>query len=116
MERDLQEMAYCIYSIPFECDRSYISKTGRPLAMQLHEFRHNLKEGLLEKSKLSQNVYKEDHRVGRDEAWMLETESNSSNRNYMESVHMDSPLSAMRLITKMEGQHNVRDSSWVSAF
>jgi hypothetical protein len=37
----------------------------------LHEHRHNLKEGLLEKSKLAQNAYEEGHGVGWDEARIL---------------------------------------------
>jgi hypothetical protein len=64
LERDLQQMAQCIWSIPCECGRSYIDETGRLLAMQLHEHRHNLKEGLLEKSKLTQHAYEEGHKVG----------------------------------------------------
>jgi hypothetical protein len=55
-----------------------------------HELRHNLKQGLLEKSKLPQHTYEEGHKVGRDEAWMLETESNSRYRKYNELSHMDS--------------------------
>jgi hypothetical protein len=31
-EKDPQQMAQCIYSIPCECGRSYIDETGRPLA------------------------------------------------------------------------------------
>jgi hypothetical protein len=31
-ERDPQQTAQCIYSIPCECGRSYIGETGRPLA------------------------------------------------------------------------------------
>jgi hypothetical protein len=46
-EIDPQEMAQCIYSIPCECGISYIGETGRPLAMQLQEHRHNLQQGLL---------------------------------------------------------------------
>jgi hypothetical protein len=42
-ERDLQQMAQCVYSIPCECGRSYIGETDRPLAMWLHEHRHNLR-------------------------------------------------------------------------
>jgi hypothetical protein len=41
-------MEQYVYSIPYECGRSYTGETGRPLAMQLHEHRHNKKEGLLE--------------------------------------------------------------------
>jgi hypothetical protein len=51
-ERDPQQTARCVYSIPCECGRSYIGETGRLLAVRLHEHKHNLKEGLLEKSKL----------------------------------------------------------------
>jgi hypothetical protein len=64
--------ARCVYSIPCECGRSSIGKTGRPLAMWLREHRHNLKKGLLEKSKLAQHAYEEGHRVSWDEARILE--------------------------------------------
>jgi hypothetical protein len=67
-EREPQQMARCIYSIPCECGRSYSGKTGRPLATQLSEHRHHLKEDVLEKSKLAQHAYEEGHRVGCDEA------------------------------------------------
>jgi hypothetical protein len=59
LERDPQQMAECIYSIPCECGRSYIGETGRPLAMRLCE---------------------EGHSVGWDEAGILEIESNSRYR------------------------------------
>jgi hypothetical protein len=45
-------------------------------------------EGLLEKSKLAQHSYEEDHRIGWDEARVLEIESNSRYRKYKESAHM----------------------------
>jgi hypothetical protein len=53
----------CIYSIPSDRGRSYNDETGRPLAVRLSEHRHNLKDGLLEKSKLAQHAYEEGHRV-----------------------------------------------------
>jgi hypothetical protein len=82
-------MEHCIYNIPCECggNYEYIGETGRPLAMRLYEFRHNLKEGLLEKSKLAQHAYVESHRVCWDEARILEIE-NSRYRKYKESAHM----------------------------
>jgi hypothetical protein len=80
LERDPQQTAQCVYSIPCECGRSYIGKTGRPLAMQLREHRHNLKEGLVVKSKLAQHAYEEGHRIGWDESRVLEIESNSRYR------------------------------------
>jgi hypothetical protein len=68
LERDPQQMAKSVYSIPCECGSSYTGETGRPLAVQLLEHRHSLKEDLLEKSKLAQDAYEEGHRVGWDEA------------------------------------------------
>jgi hypothetical protein len=68
--------------------------------MQLCEHRHNLKEGLLEKSKLTQHAYEEGHRVAWDDARILETESNSRYRKYTESAHMaclTEPISQHRL-------------------
>jgi hypothetical protein len=40
--------------------------------MRLREHRHNLQQGLLEKSILAQQAYEEDHRVGCDDARILE--------------------------------------------
>jgi hypothetical protein len=55
--------------------------------MQLHEHKHNLK-GLLEKSKLTQRTYEEDHRVCWDEDRVLEIQSNSMCQKYKESGHL----------------------------
>jgi hypothetical protein len=74
--------------VPCECGRSYTGETGRPVAVRLHEHKHNLQQGLLEKSKLAQHAYEKGHRVGWDDARILEIESNSSCRKYMESAHM----------------------------
>jgi hypothetical protein len=56
--------------------------------MWLHEHRHILKEGLLEKSKLAQHAYKEVNKVNWDEVRILEIESSSRYRKYKESAHM----------------------------
>jgi hypothetical protein len=128
-DREPQQMAWCIYSIPSECGRSYIGERGRPLAVWLHE--HNLKEGFLEKSKLAQHAYEEGHRIGWDNARILEIESNSRYRKYKESAHMacltigsantvctiipyGSPSSVLRLPTHREDLYDVTYSSWVS--
>jgi hypothetical protein len=63
-------------------------ETGRPLAVRLREHRHNLKEGLLEKSKLAQHAYEEGHKVGWDKARILDIESHSRYRKYKEAAHM----------------------------
>jgi hypothetical protein len=55
---------------------------------RLHEQRHNLQQGLLEESKLVQHAYEEVHRVGWDDARILEIESNSRYKKYQESAHM----------------------------
>jgi hypothetical protein len=52
-ERDPQQAAQCVYSIPCEFGRSYIGETGRPLAVRLREHKYNLKYGLLKKIKIS---------------------------------------------------------------
>jgi hypothetical protein len=87
-ERDTQQMAQCVYSIPCEFGRSYIGETGRPLAMRIHELRHNLKEGLLEKSRLAQHACEQSHSVIWDESRILEIESNSRHRKCKELAHM----------------------------
>jgi hypothetical protein len=56
--------------------------------MWLREHGHNLKEGLLEKSKLAQHAYEEVHRVGWGEARILEIGSNIRYGKYKESAHM----------------------------
>jgi hypothetical protein len=46
LQRDPQQMAQCISSIPCECGRSCIGETGRPVAVRLREHRHILQQGL----------------------------------------------------------------------
>jgi hypothetical protein len=58
--------------------------------VQLREHRHNLQQGLLEKSKLAQHAYEEGHEVGWGDARVLEIESNSRYRKYKESVQKPS--------------------------
>jgi hypothetical protein len=60
--------------------RSYIGKTGRMLAMQLCEYRHNLR--------LVLHAYGVGHRVGWDEATILETENKKGYGKYKEMNHM----------------------------
>jgi hypothetical protein len=55
--------------------------------MWLHEHRHSLKEGLLERSKLAQHAYEEGHKVARVNPRILEIESNSRYRKYKDSPY-----------------------------
>jgi hypothetical protein len=87
-ERDLQSTAHCIFSIPCECGRNYICETGRLQATWIREHRHNLKESLLEKSRLAQHANEEDHCVGWSKVKSLQIKSNSRYRKYKEAAHM----------------------------
>jgi hypothetical protein len=55
-------------------------RNRQTLAVRLREYRHNLNEGVLQKSKLAQLAYEEGHKVGWDETTILEIESNSRSR------------------------------------
>jgi hypothetical protein len=88
LERYPQQIAKCAYSILCACGVSHIGERSRPLAMQLCEHRHNLNEGLLEKSKLAQHACKGGHRIGWDEVTLLKVESKSRYRKYKEMAHM----------------------------
>jgi hypothetical protein len=56
--RDGQQTKQCVYNIPCDCGKYYIGETGRPLEVCIKEHKYNLTQGLLEKSKLAQHVYK----------------------------------------------------------
>jgi hypothetical protein len=58
------------------------------VCLRPREHRHNLQQDLLEKSELAQHAYEEGHKVGWDDARILEIESNSRYRKYKESAHM----------------------------
>jgi hypothetical protein len=62
----------------------------------LKEHNYNLTQGLLEKSKLAQHAYEEDHKICRKEANVLQIEPNTTYRKYKESALMslvDHPIS-----------------------
>jgi hypothetical protein len=50
--------------------------------------RYNLKEGLCERSKLADHAFEEGHRVGWDQAEILEVECNSLCRKYKKTAHL----------------------------
>lgn len=76
--RNLQQTVPSVCNIPYLWGRSYNGETGRLLAMQLL-YKQNLRDRVLEKSKLDHPAY-EGHRVGWDEAKILETENNIRHR------------------------------------
>jgi hypothetical protein len=58
------------------------------LRVRIKEHKQNLKQELLQKSKLAQHAYEEVHRIKWDEAKSIQKEPNTIYRKYKESVHM----------------------------
>jgi hypothetical protein len=85
---DPQLTAHCIYNIPCKCGRSYVGKTGRPLSVRIGEHKFSLKNVRLDKLKLAQRAFEEDHQLSWNEAKILQIEVNSRQRKYKESAHM----------------------------
>jgi hypothetical protein len=100
--------------------------------VRVREHRHSLKECRLEESKLAQHAYEVCHRVGTDEASILEIESKSRYRKYKELAHMaclTNPISQLSLdfspiwiplisnenINSQKNLYDLTDSSWVPA-
>jgi hypothetical protein len=86
--RNGQQVKQYVYSIPYDCGGCYIGKTGRPLEVRIKEHKYNLIQDLLEKSKLAQHVYKEDHKICWNEANVLQIGPNTTYRKYEKSTHM----------------------------
>jgi hypothetical protein len=60
------------------------------------EHKYNLKEGLLEKSKLAQHAYEEGHKICWNKARILRIEPSTTYTKYKESAHislLDHPIS-----------------------
>jgi hypothetical protein len=83
---DVQQLKQCVYSIPCDCGRCYISETSGPLEVHIKEYKYNLTQGLLKKSKLAQHAFEEGHKVCWKEARVLQIESNATYRKYKESA------------------------------
>jgi hypothetical protein len=86
--RDAQQMKQCVCNIPYDHGRCYISETSRHVEVLIKEHKYNLTQGLLEKSKLAQHAYEEDHKICWKEAKVLQIEPNTTYRKYKESAHM----------------------------
>jgi hypothetical protein len=113
VERNQQQMAQFVYSIPCECGRSYVGETGRPLVMQLHEYRHNVRECILQKSKLAQHAHHGGHRVGWDETRSLDTDGNNRYKKceqLADMVYLLNPISQPSVIILMDTPY--QQGSW----
>jgi predicted GIY-YIG superfamily endonuclease len=77
-----------IYCIPCKCGRSYNGETGRPCTVTLRAHMRNLEVGHLERSKLAQHSFEENHHVLWKEAMILETERKPVHRKYKEVAYI----------------------------
>jgi hypothetical protein len=94
--RGAQQTNHCVYNIPCDCGRCYISEVIRPLEVCIKEQKQNLTQGLIEKSKLVKHVYEEGHKICSEEVKVLQIEPNSTYRKYKLSAHVslvDHPIS-----------------------
>ena len=82
-----QDTANCIYCIPCKYGRSYNGETGRPCTMTPREHMRNLEVGHLERSRLAQHSFEENHHVLWEEAMILETERKPVYRKYKEVAY-----------------------------
>jgi hypothetical protein len=76
LDRDPLDTRHCVCSIPSECSQSNMGEMGRQLGACLREHQNNLKQGLMEKSKLAQHAYNEGHCIIWKKAKILQTELN----------------------------------------
>jgi hypothetical protein len=76
--RDAQQTKQCVYSIPCDCGRCYIGETNRPLEARIKEHKYNLRQGLLEKSKLPQYACEEGRRICCTESKVMQIEPNTT--------------------------------------
>jgi hypothetical protein len=70
--RDAKQTKQWVYNIPCEFGRCNVSETRRSLEICIKDHKYNLKEGLLEESKLGQHAYEEGHKICWNEAKVLQ--------------------------------------------
>jgi predicted GIY-YIG superfamily endonuclease len=76
-----------VYIIPCDCGRCYIGEISRHLEIRMKEHKYNQAQGLLEISKLAQNVYEEGHKICR----LNQTHRTGNTRNQPTSL-VDHPI------------------------
>lgn len=84
-----QNIENCVYSIAYECGKSYIGETDRPWIVRLKETQAKFRSsGKIQSSATLQHAFGENHHIVWKEAKSLETEMNSMYRNYNEAACM----------------------------
>jgi hypothetical protein len=85
---EAQQTKQCVYNIPCDYACYYIGETSRTSEVCITEHKHNLTQGLLEKSKSAQHAYEEGYKLCQNEAKVLQTQPDTTYRKYKESTHM----------------------------
>lgn len=91
-----QDTKNCIYSIKCECNRQYIGETKRPLNIRIKEHKNNVRLGLVDKSKIAEHIWSENHKFNWEEAKIIHRESNLYKRKIIEASYIkltDNPIS-----------------------
>lgn len=92
-----QDSKNCIYRINCKnCARPYYGETKRPLNTRIKEHRENTKKGLVDKSKIAQHCWSENHHMDFEEAKIIHREPHFFKRKLIEASYIklaDQPIS-----------------------
>ena len=66
-----QESKNCIYNIPCECGKRYIGETCRPLQTIINEPKRNTTNGEIDKSKIAEHSWEQEHKFRWDKASII---------------------------------------------
>src|SRR5204863_488936 len=87
----------CVYRINCNsCSRPYYGETKRPLNVRIKEHRENTRKGLVDKSKIAQHCWSENHQMNFDEAKIVHREPHFFKRKLIEASYIklaDQPIS-----------------------
>ena len=98
-----------VYRIPCECGLVYIGETGRNLSLRLKEHKTNCEKAELEKSAVAKHSWTNDHRIKRNEASILATESHKFSRKMRESIEIEKH-------STIDQEGKPLDSTWRALF
>ena len=91
-----QDSKNCIYSIKCSCSREYIGETKRPLNVRINEHKQNTRQGLIDKSKIANHCWSENHNMIWEDARIIHREPHYFKRKLIEASFMkitDQPIS-----------------------
>ena len=83
-----QNSKNCIYSIPCECGKYYIGETSRPLNVRIKEHQNLIKKYQIEKSKIAEHAWNNNHKILWNNTKILSKESISTRRKIKETAYI----------------------------